>query len=223
MASPPLPSPEAPVGTPALKVGLFGGRFDPPHRGHLLMAKAAADQLGLQTVLWIVSGNPIHKTVSTPAHHRLEMVRRLLDAQSDARQQACDLEVRLAAEGLETPTHLTLDQLALEMPLSEAIWLMGKDQLAGFRSWRRWQGVAQRISLGVFDRSLPGERDQTTETLAESLRDEVPSLRVHRIGTVQDPTNATEIRRQLRSGGSVGDSVAPVVLEYALSHRLYAD
>ena len=80
--------PHAPNERPAL--GLFGGRFDPVHRAHVAMAQAAAAQLGLTEVRWLVTAAPVHKpAVASPAQ-RLQMVRLALDELGDDRMVADD-------------------------------------------------------------------------------------------------------------------------------------
>lgn len=203
------------------RIGLFGGRFDPPHRGHLRMAQAAANQLGLDEVRWVVSGHPVHKSVQTSAHHRFEMVRRLLVSQPDTRQAVDDTELRMAEQGLETPTYQTLRHFARLHSLENAVWLIGQDQLSRLTTWRQWQEIARCVPLGVFSRSDSLHTD-SLDTITAQLLELAPSLRVLPIHSPLDEANSTDIRQKLQRGDDVGDSIAAVVLEYALTHRLYA-
>jgi len=130
-------------------IGIFGGRFDPIHRAHVAMAKAAADQLQLQEVLWVVSANAVHKSIVAGAEHRLEMVRLALEELGDPRMKIDEREIHAAARGEDNPSFKTLQSLQEERPNQEWVWILGEDQLQAFTSWQRWDWLAQNMALAV--------------------------------------------------------------------------
>jgi nicotinate-nucleotide adenylyltransferase len=116
-------------------VGLLGGAFDPPHVGHLRLARAAIDQLGLERLVVLVVADPGHKDVGTPAEIRLALARRAFGEIPEAVVEL-DLHER------------TVDSLE-ERDLGDAYFVMGSDELADFWSWKRPERVLERVTLAV--------------------------------------------------------------------------
>jgi nicotinate-nucleotide adenylyltransferase len=193
---------------PATRVGMFGGAFDPPHRAHVALARAAVAQLGLDQLFIFPTGNAWHKERSlTPAEHRLAMAR-LAFAEVPA-VRVDDRELRRSG-----PTYSvdTLRELQAEHPGARLHLLMGEDQAAGFTRWHAWQEVARLAVLCVAGRG-------TGEGVA-ALR-ALPGVRVETLELPQMPESATEIRSRLTKGQDIADLVAPAVASYIDSHLLY--
>lgn len=135
---------------PGLRVGLFGGSFDPPHAGHVHVTRWALKAFGLDRVWWLVSpGNPL-KT-DAPA----ELARRMAAAREIARHprvSVSDVEARLGTRY----TAETLAALRLRHPGVRFVWLMGADNLAGFHRWDRWDEIMATVPIGVLAR--PGRQ-----------------------------------------------------------------
>jgi nicotinate-nucleotide adenylyltransferase len=130
-----------------MRVGLLGGSFDPPHRGHLHVAETARRRLGLDKVIWLVSpGNPL-KAARPPAplQERLAAVRRLAAGRAMA---ASDAEHRLGAR-------YTIDTVRLlkgRYPGVRFVWIMGADNLDAFTAWRDWPGLMREIPVAIVAR-----------------------------------------------------------------------
>ena len=96
------------------RVGLFGGTFDPPHLGHIILAAEALEQLHLSRLLWVLTPDPPHKTdlPITPVEHRLEMVRRVLEAHPEFELSRLELDRSRSssarASGTRTPSAMPL-------------------------------------------------------------------------------------------------------------------
>lgn len=114
---------------PGARVGLFGGTFDPPHVAHLAVAEAALEQGGLDQILWMPAAESPFKQGqhTTPASHRLEMVRRAVTHHPHF--AVSELEV---ARGGTSYTVDTLRALNREDPERELFLIMGGDSLASF-------------------------------------------------------------------------------------------
>lgn len=133
--------------TAGMRIGLFGGSFDPPHAGHLEVSHVALRALRLDAVWWLVSPhNPLK-----PDAPSAELFRRIAAARALARDPA------IRVTGIEATFHTryTADTLAHLLPrLSGArcVWMMGADNLATFHQWRDWRAIADALPIAVFNR-----------------------------------------------------------------------
>jgi nicotinate-nucleotide adenylyltransferase len=191
-----------------LRVAMFGGAFDPPHRAHVALARAAAGQLGLARLYVIPTGDAWHKARTlTAAHHRLAMARLAFSGLPQVVVDDRELE-----RGGPTYSIDTLRELQAAHPEAELVLLMGEDQAAGFTRWKAWQEVAGLAVLGVAGRG-------TGEGVA-ALR-ALPGVRVLALQLPQMPESATDIRARLTAGQDIAELVPPAVASYIESHHLY--
>lgn len=128
-------------------IGLFGGSFNPPHQGHLLVAEIALRRLGLDQLWWLVTpGNPLKsRTELTPLAERLKACEQLA---TDPRIKVTAFEKTLGT----SYTARTLEFIRTRNPHAHFIWIMGADNLAGFHRWQRWQKIATTFPIAVIDR-----------------------------------------------------------------------
>lgn len=132
--------------TPGMRVGLFGGSFDPVHDGHVHVAKTAMKRLGLHRVWWIVSPrNPLKPHAPGDFARRFEAVAQAADA---PRMVVSDIEARLGTRY----TADLVDRLTRRHPGVHFVWIMGADSLAGFHRWHRWTDIAAQLPLAVIAR-----------------------------------------------------------------------
>lgn len=131
---------------PGMRVGLFGGSFDPVHAGHLHVAHTALKRLGLHRVWWIVSPqNPLKPHAPGDFARRLRAVEA---AAAAPRMVVSDIEARLATRyTADLVYHLTSRHRGVHF-----VWIMGADSLAGFHRWKRWREIAARIPIAVVAR-----------------------------------------------------------------------
>lgn len=130
-----------------MKVGLYGGSFNPAHEGHAHVAETARQRLGLDRVIWLVAPqNPLKSSAETqPLDARLAGVRAFA---RDRGMIVSDVEARLG-------TRYTLDTvLALKarFPGVRFVWIMGADSLAGFHRWRGWTQLMRALPVAVVSR-----------------------------------------------------------------------
>jgi nicotinate-nucleotide adenylyltransferase len=182
-------------------VGLFGGAFDPPHLGHVAVARAAKSTFGLTRLLVLVAERPAHKETSLPASTRLEL----------ARAAFPDDDVRL------DPYPRTIDLLRAEQ-FDEPLFVVGGVQLYGVLSWREPDAVLELTRLAVATR--PGyPRARLEQVLAEL---EHPD-RVVFFEIEPNPTASREVRASAAAGepldGLVPTEVARLIGERALYRR----
>jgi len=128
-----------------LRIGLFGGSFNPAHSGHVHVAETAMRRLGLDWVWWIVArGNPL-KTAHGDFDDRLASAAALA---RNPRMIVTDIEAQL---GL-TYTSDTLAAIVQRAPGAHFVWLMGADNMAGFHFWQDWQGIANTLPIAIVAR-----------------------------------------------------------------------
>jgi nicotinate-nucleotide adenylyltransferase len=130
-----------------MRVGVYGGSFDPPHEGHLHVARTARARLGLDQVIWLVSTRNPLKTLNDPAElpTRMAATRRLARGGG---MRVSDLEKRIGARY----TLDTLRVLKARYPGVCFIWIMGADNLAGFHRWRGWADIFREFRIAVIAR-----------------------------------------------------------------------
>lgn len=130
-----------------MRIGLFGGSFNPPHEGHVLVSRTALHRLRLDRVWWLVSpANPLKATRGLPPTRE-----RVLAAQRIAR----DPRIVVTSLEEEMGTRYTRDavaQLIRRAPGVRFVWLMGADNLLQFNRWRRWEEIARMVPIAVLDR-----------------------------------------------------------------------
>jgi nicotinate-nucleotide adenylyltransferase len=132
---------------PKRRIGLLGGSFNPAHEGHRHVSLEALKRLRLDEVWWLVAPqNPLKPIAGmAPFAERLKQAAMLAH---DRRIRVLDIEARLG-------THYTADTLvALQVlfPRQHFVWLMGADNLAQIRYWRRWRSIFSRVPVAVFAR-----------------------------------------------------------------------
>ncbi len=176
-----------------LRLGIFGGTFDPPHLGHLILAAEALDQLRLDRVLWVVTPDPPHKRgeAHTPAPQRAALVYAAIGDNP---------AFVLSTVEMERPgPHYTVDTLRLlrqQYPREMLVFLMGADALLGFPSWRDPQGILSLVDeIGVMRR--PGDVVDLS-TVAARLPGIEAKVRVMRAPLLEIASR--EIRRRVAEG-----------------------
>jgi nicotinate-nucleotide adenylyltransferase len=124
-----------------LRVGLLGGSFNPPHKGHLHISLAALKGLKLDAVWWLVTPqNPIKNTMPLPLVERLRLSRELVD---HPRILISDIEKDLGT----TKTYDTVRKLKAHYPGTEFTWISGMDNALNLHHWSRWRELLQEISM----------------------------------------------------------------------------
>jgi len=132
---------------PGMAVGLFGGTFNPPHDGHLLVAELALRRMALDQVWWMVTpGNPLkHNYGLPPLADRIAWCERMNE---DPRVKITAFEARYNVQY----TAQTLALVKARNPGVRFVWIMGADNLATFHHWQNWRGIAMTFPIAVIDR-----------------------------------------------------------------------
>jgi nicotinate-nucleotide adenylyltransferase len=187
-----------------MRIGLFGGTFDPPHEAHRAACLIAIRRLQLDRVWWLVTpGNPLKDTRGLAP---------LADRIAAARKLARD--PRIAVSGLEAEigsryTYDTLRYLRARCPGVRFVWIMGADNLRGFHHWHKWREIAAMVPIVVVDRLGPSlyavagpagqalARKRVPEPAAKTLPSRRPPAWVYLHG-LKSPLSSTALRAARR-------------------------
>ena len=191
--------------TPGMRVGLYGGSFNPVHEGHLHVARTAIARLNLDRVIWLVSPqNPLKSARDTaPLQHRLANVRK---AVGDGRMIVSDIETRLGSQY----TIDTLRLLKARYPGVHFVWIMGADSLKDVHRWRGWTQLMREVPVAVVSRpwaSLKARLSPAARRFAHYRR---PAREAPLLATMETPAwvylrgpfnfaSSTAMRERMRS------------------------
>jgi nicotinate-nucleotide adenylyltransferase len=161
---------------PGMKIGLFGGSFNPPHEGHRVASLLALRRLQLHRIWWLVSpSNPLKN-----ARELAPLVLRVEAARKMSRHPRIEVTAIEAAIGA-TYSFDTISQLKQRCPGVHFVWLMGADNFRVFDRWRRWRDIAELVPFAIIDRpgsTLTALHGRAAEALAPYRLDETDSARL---------------------------------------------
>jgi nicotinate-nucleotide adenylyltransferase len=183
-----------------MRIGLFGGTFDPVHAAHRAACLLALRQLGLDSVWWLVTpGNPLKDTRGlAPIGKRVAAAQALAN---DPRIAVTDVEAHLGT----TYTYGTISYLVRRCPGVHFVWIMGADNLRSFHRWQRWRSIAALVPIAVVDRLGPSlyatasaagqalARFRVPETAAKKLAGRKPPAWIYLHG-LKSPLSSTALR-----------------------------
>ncbi len=196
------------------RTGVFGGTFDPPHLGHLILAAEAQAQLGLTRLLWVLTAQPPHKPGQpiSPLEHRLAMLE--LAIAGDPNSEISRIEIDRPGPHYAADTVRILRD---RHPETELVYLMGGDSLRDLPNWQRpsdllagcrFIGVMRRpgdsVNLSALERLLPGIQAKVRFV-------DAPLLEI----------SSREIRRRIAEGGHFRYYLPESVYKYIVQQELY--
>ena len=173
-----------------MRTAIFGGTFDPLHRAHLIVAREAADALGLARVLFVPAAHPPWKEAAATFEHRYRMV-----------ELACAEDPRFAPSRLEEGSQKSYTMDTIERAQAQVegnlYFIVGADAFADIRKWHRAEDLLRAVEFIVVTR--PGHSYHAP-----------PGARVHRLDTLALPVSSSEIRQALARGETPPDLPSPV-------------
>lgn len=194
-------------------IGLMGGTFDPIHYGHLILGEQAAEQLGLDVVLYVTTPTPPHRLDEeiTDARHRFEMTR--LAVQGNDRFECSDIEMQRVGSCYTVDT--VRDLRGSVEPNTCIYVLVGADEAAALPGWRDPHEIKKMSTIVVANR--PGfETEQVVDLLPDGLGAGIMPLRMPGVDI-----SATTVRERVRKGQSIRYLVPEPVRRYIIDNRLY--
>lgn len=206
-----------------MRLGVFGGSFDPPHLGHLLAASDAFETLALDRLLFIPAGVQPFKarTVEATGAQRLRMLELTIDG--DPRFAADPIEIERT--GLSYTVD-TLEALAARHPDAQRFLLIGEDLAGQIARWRAPARIAELAEIVVLVRGSeraaePGSGGSGGAGTGAEGNDQESALPLRRIATRRIDISSSEIRARVRAGKSIHGFVMPAVDAFIRSAGLY--
>ena len=196
-----------------MKVGIFGGSFDPVHDAHVALARQALTGLALDELIWLPAGQPWQKSrVLAPAADREAMVR--LAIEGEPRFTLSRIEILRSGPSF---TIDTVRALRAQRPATRWHLLIGQDQYAAFHTWQDWQELLGLVTLAVANRAA-NHPDAPLAADPQVLR--VPH---EAVALPMMDISSTDIRARLARGRSIDGLVPAPVARYIARHLLYQD
>lgn len=186
-----------------MKLGILGGAFDPPHDGHLALARGAIRHFELDRLAVLVSEHPGHKEVELDPHIRLRLA-------SAAFSEIPEAKVEL------DPHPFTIDLLAGEKRFRDAVFVLGADEFAAFLSWKEPERVLEAVRVAVGTR--PGFSGEALERVLWQLPNRA---RVELFEIAPVAASSTEVRLRIAHGEPIDDLVPPNVATLVRELGLY--
>jgi nicotinate-nucleotide adenylyltransferase len=187
-------------------LGLYGGTFDPVHTGHLLVGRAALEELDLTRLIYIPAARSPFKSggEATPAHHRLAMLRLALAGRPEC--EVDDLEIQ---RGGASYTVETVREYRRRFPEARLFYLIGADHVPQLGAWRESDELARAVEFAVIPR--PGEPPGELP----------PPFRGRRLQGFPLQVSSSLIRQRAQAGRALEPLVPAPVAEYVRNNRLY--
>jgi len=200
-----------------MRIGIFGGTFDPIHMGHLILAEQCRDRARLDQVWLLPSAHPPHKSGQpvTRFEQRCEMIELAIAGHAAFRVERIERDLPPPSYTAET-----LAELHRRRPADELLLLMGSDQLPDLPNWYEPKRVVAQAGFVVVPR--PGVAMWTSQQLASELGIDAAAVRLQFVESPMIEISSRELRRSLAEGRSIRYLVPRAVEEYIRDRKLYS-
>ncbi|MEP7235145.1 MAG: nicotinate-nucleotide adenylyltransferase [Ignavibacteriota bacterium] len=188
------------------KLGIFGGSFDPIHIGHLIEAQYAAEELGLEKLLFIPTGDHPLKAQAASSEARLEMTK--LAIEGNSLFEISDIEIKRTGKSY---TIDTVNQVKKLYAPEQLYLLVGMDNVDIFHKWHRIDEILDICKVVVLSRMMTDDYVLSPSLLEKTMILDSPIIE----------TSSTEIRERLEDGKEIRYLVPDSIREYIRSHSLY--
>jgi len=196
------------------RIGIFGGTFDPPHKGHIAIAEQARKQLCLDKIYFVPAYIPPHKLKihlgqkhsSMTAIHRLKMVKLAIKGRKEFKVSTIELKRKGISYTVDT-----IKNFKRQFPNAELVMIIGADNLAQFQSWKSPETILALASLAVYKRKGFNKYLKNPPITFEQIKGRILQV------------SSTEIRNRIRKGMSIESLVPECVANYIEQYSLYME
>ncbi|MBO4941423.1 MAG: nicotinate-nucleotide adenylyltransferase [Clostridia bacterium] len=198
-----------------MRIGIFGGTFNPPHNGHIHLAGEALRKAALDKLIFVPCAIPPHKpNLEIPSgEHRLKMVK--LAIGEDERFSVSDIEIEAGGKSYTAKTLETLEKI---YPYDRLCFIVGADSLCEMETWFCPGEIFKRAEIVVAMRGGMNERflDAAIDLLRQKYNADIT-----KISMTEMEISSSEIRDRIRNGESVDDMVRKEVIDYIEKTQIY--
>jgi nicotinate-nucleotide adenylyltransferase len=185
-----------------MKVGIYGGTFDPIHHGHLILGRQACEELAFDQLIFVPAAvSPFKSPAFASSEMRLAMLRAAIEGQGDFLADACELERPPPSYSIDTVL-----QIRERDPKAELFWLIGADNVYDLPKWRRFNELERLVKFVILDRGRARKTPQVYPVVQRNI-----------------DISATEIRKRVASGRSIRYLVPKAVEEIIRREKLYRE
>ncbi len=194
-----------------MKLGYFGGSFDPVHRGHIQLARSVMNEAQLDQVVFMPAGQAPHKKESprASAHHRLAMLRLALRG-----EEGMSIDARELQRSGPSYTVFSMQAIHEEHPEAELFFLIGQDSLAHLHQWYRVDELRHLVHFLVVGR--PGHDIEAAAAQADDA-----GVHWTLVSMPPDEVSSSAVRRVIQEGGNWRKLLPTAVADYVTEHDLY--
>jgi len=193
-----------------VKLGLYGGTFDPIHNAHLRIAQFVKKQLELDKVIFIPASRPPHKEKTSSANLRLKMVKAAIADYSDFDCSTIEIDRKGKSFTFDTITEM---KERYKLKKNQLFWIIGSDNLSEFHTWHKPNEILDICTIVVFPRDTNNVESVQNDLLQKVIYlEEAPLLNI----------SATEIRSRISKGQSVENLIPPSVKKIIFEEKLYS-
>lgn len=192
-----------------MRIGIFGGTFDPVHNAHMIIAQYAKEQYNIDRLIFMPGGNPPHKKNVTDKKIRYEMTRRAVGDNFEISDFEVDREEY-------SYSLLTLQAFKAKYPKDDIYFIVGEDSLDDIQKWYKPEEILKLCTMLVFPRKNPGELCKKIEYTKDVIGGKIFAIDAPVFGI-----SSTQIRNRIKEGKSVEYMLPPEVAEYIKENELY--
>lgn len=198
------------------KIGLFGGTFDPPHKGHMKLASEVLKEFSLDKIIFIPAGNPPHKTdkKKTDKNHRYEMVKIAIMGQGRNCFSLSDFDIKNEEPNY---SYLTIKHFKELYPDDEIFFIVGADSYRDFPLWKNYPDILCLCTFIVVNR-----QGIENDSYYEKYKKIMPSHKALFLKDFSYDLSSTELREQLFSGNAKCEDLPDGVWDYIIKNKLYS-
>ncbi|MBN2292459.1 MAG: nicotinate-nucleotide adenylyltransferase [Pirellulales bacterium] len=202
-----------------MRLGLFGGTFDPVHLGHLILAELCREKCRLDEIWFLPASVPPHKSDSwlTPAETRIEMLKLAVTGNEHFAVNRYEVD-----RGGVNYTVNTLRHFHAELPEAQLFFLMGADMLHDLPNWRESTAICELATIVSVRRAGLPEPEFGNLTQVAST-EQIEKFRRHQVEMPAIEISSTDIRQRVRQGHTIRYLTTPAVEQFISTHGLYAN